>query len=351
MLSQTSGWAIGGQPAGNDHVLFTQDGGLTWRDVSPPEPVPADPTARKTAIGAFVDLDRARVIYTSADPYEQINMTTVWRTDDGGTTWQASLPLDITGLDLFFPKFIGFSSPEHGWLMVYLGAGMMHEYIGLYTTGDGGHAWNRVLDPYGSAPVQSCDKTGVTFFDAQTGWMTRDCHGVTVGLTLETTLDGGTTWISLPLQAPASNPGAFDEPNVCYVHSPHLFSDYVGTLGVSCEQFDETKASSDDPWTNKRSYMFRTDDGGGSWTILEYPGGALDFLSPDMILALGRTISISQDAGEHWQTVKTVAWDGQFSFVDETTGWAVARSDGAIAFVRTTNGGKSWQEVHPVIRP
>jgi photosystem II stability/assembly factor-like uncharacterized protein len=97
--------------------------------------------------------------------------------------------------------------------------------------------------------------------------------------------------------------------------------------------------------------MFRTDDGGGSWTILEYPGGALDFLSPDMILALGRTISISLDAGEHWQTVKTVAWDGQFSFVDETTGWAVARSDGAIAFVRTTNGGKSWQEVHPVIRP
>jgi photosystem II stability/assembly factor-like uncharacterized protein len=351
MIDRTSGWAIGGEEAGDDHVLFTNDAGQTWADVSPPEPAPADAATTKAAIGAFLDASRAWVIYTSADPTVQIELTTVWRTSDGGKTWQPGLPLDISNLDIFSPIFIGFSGPQDGWLMVYLGAGMMHEYIALYTSHDGGREWTRVLDPYSTAPVQSCDKTGVTFFDAKAGWMTRDCHGVTVGLTMESTLDGGTTWISLPLPTPAGDPGAFDAPNVCSVHSPRLFSDYIGALAVSCEQYDESKAGSDDPFTNKRSYLYRTQDGGGSWTISSYPGGELDFLSTDEIFALGRDISISHDGGATWQKVKTVAWDGQFSFVDDMNGWAVARSGTAIALVRTTNGGKTWQELHPVIGP
>jgi hypothetical protein len=351
MVGQTSGWAIGGEEAGNDHILFTDDGGLTWGDVSPPEPLPSDPTAKKSAIGAFLDANLAWVIYASGDPTVQIDLTTVWRTSDGGRTWQPGPALDITGMDIFSPIFIGFSGQQDGWLMVYLGAGMMHEYIAIFTTHNGGREWTRVLDPFGTAPVQGCDKTGVRFFDANVGWMTRDCHGVTEGLTVESTLDGGTTWISLTLPAPASDPGAFDYPNVCSVHSPRLFSDYIGALGVSCEQYDDSKAGSDDPFTNKRSYLYWTEDGGGSWTISSYPGGELDFLSSDEILALGRTISISHDAGVLWQTVKTVSWDGQFSFVDDTNGWAVARSAGAIAFVRTTDGGKTWRELHPIISP
>jgi photosystem II stability/assembly factor-like uncharacterized protein len=281
----------------------------------------------------------------------QIGLTNVWRTEDGGTTWQPSLPLDIAGLDLFFPKFIGSSGAQDGWLMVDLGAGMMHEYVALYTTHDGGRAWTRVLDPFGTSPVQGCDKTAVIFVNSHTGWMTRDCHGVTEGLTLESTLDGGSTWISLPIPLPASDPGAFDYPNVCMVHSPHLVSDFTGEVGVSCEQYDETRAGSDDPFTNKRSYLYRTQDGGGSWAINDYPGGAFEFISPDVILALGRTIYISRDGGAHWQAVKAVAWDGQFSFVDDMIGWAVARSEGATAFVRTTNGGRTWQELHPIIQP
>jgi photosystem II stability/assembly factor-like uncharacterized protein len=120
---------------------------------------------------------------------------------------------------------------------------------------------------------------------------------------------------------------------------------------VSCEQYDETKAGSDDPFSNKRSYLYRTQDGGGSWAINDYPGGMLEFINPDVILALGRTIYVSRDGGAHWQAVKAVAWDGQFSFVDDMIGWAVARSEGATALVRTTNGGRTWQELHPITQP
>ena len=38
MVSPTTGWAIGHQDPDEDHILYSQDGGLTWKDVSPPEP-------------------------------------------------------------------------------------------------------------------------------------------------------------------------------------------------------------------------------------------------------------------------------------------------------------------------
>ena len=44
-------------------------------------------------------------------------------------------------------------------------------------------------------------------------------------------------------------------------------------------------------------------------------------------------------------------WDGQFSFVDLNTGWAVATNAGQIALVRTVDGGGTWQEVRPVVAP
>jgi photosystem II stability/assembly factor-like uncharacterized protein len=48
-----------------------------------------------------------------------------------------------------------------------------------------------------------------------------------------------------------------------------------------------------------------------------------------------------------WTHVKTVAWDGQFSFVDASNGWAVATSGDETALVRTTDGGATWGEVDP----
>jgi hypothetical protein len=50
-----------------------------------------------------------------------------------------------------------------------------------------------------------------------------------------------------------------------------------------------------------------------------------------------------------------VHWDGQFSFVSDSLGWAVARAAGntgtLIALVQTRDGAQSWVEIHPVIAP
>jgi hypothetical protein len=44
-----------------------------------------------------------------------------------------------------------------------------------------------------------------------------------------------------------------------------------------------------------------------------------------------------------------VNWDGQFSFVDASNGWAVAQAEEEIALVRTTDGGRIWQMIEPQI--
>jgi hypothetical protein len=58
---------------------------------------------------------------------------------------------------------------------------------------------------------------------------------------------------------------------------------------------------------------------------------------------------MTTDSGQTWTYLKTVNWVGQFSFIDETHGWAVARSGDEIALVNTTDGGRTWDIIEPQI--
>ena len=60
MFTETAGWAIGGEEDPGKLVLITRDGGNTWTDVSPPEPVS---NIQKIAFGFFLDADTAWVTY------------------------------------------------------------------------------------------------------------------------------------------------------------------------------------------------------------------------------------------------------------------------------------------------
>jgi hypothetical protein len=51
------------------------------------------------------------------------------------------------------------------------------------------------------------------------------------------------------------------------------------------------------------------------------------------------------DGGRIWTKIKTVAWDGTFSFIDRWRGWAVAVAGQDVALVRTLDSGRSWQIV------
>jgi len=107
-------------------------------------------------------------------------------------------------------------------------------------------------------------------------------------------------------------------------------------------------------------YLYSTDDTGKSWhsatmpsgfKIPDIPAGGLFFTNATSGLALSRWIYRTDDGGNSWSAGKQVNWDGQFSFVDLNTGWAVARNGGEIALVKTLDGGGTWQVIQPRIGP
>jgi photosystem II stability/assembly factor-like uncharacterized protein len=55
----------------------------------------------------------------------------------------------------------------------------------------------------------------------------------------------------------------------------------------------------------------------------------------------------TETGGASWSFVKSVYWRGEFDFVDEVHGWALAYARGENALVRTTNGGRTWELLSP----
>ena len=267
MVSSTDGWALGGLADGADHVLRSQDGGLHWLDVSPPDRAlqSEDPWSAR---GLMTGLGEDRwVVFGQSPPSETSPDIVVWHSRDAGQSWTPSQPLGVEGLlEFFTPAYMGFTDAKAGWLLVSVGAGMSHEYVVLYTTADGGKAWEKVMDPYGDQPVMAFYKTGLTFADAQHGWMTRDGAGVMDGVRVDVTADGGRTWVSHELEAP---PGAeaFTYPLACYPHSPMMASAMSGIVGVSCRQYAQGEVS------EGPHYIYRTEDGWKTWTARRIPAG------------------------------------------------------------------------------
>ncbi len=111
----------------------------------------------KAATGFFQDAHTAWVTYAIGGGTPVPTQPVVWHTTDGGATWTASQPLDVTGLaEIYVPSELQFVAGQTGWLLVHVGAGMNHDYVALYRSTDGGATWTRILDPYNDGGIQSC---------------------------------------------------------------------------------------------------------------------------------------------------------------------------------------------------
>jgi photosystem II stability/assembly factor-like uncharacterized protein len=350
MLDPFSGWAIGGLNQTGDHVFRTADGGQTWIDVTPPEPAPpAGETA--SAIGAFHDASTAWVAYAGGDfpPPEYVYL---WSTHDGGASWSYSAIQSSISPEAFRPWFIDFVDSTHGWLLVYLGAGMSHNYVILLSTSDSGQTWVSLVNPENAQDIQSCPKTGMVFYDAHNGWLTRQCGGLYDSPFIDRTTDGGSTWTQVGLPAPLSHPDLFSS-HVCDPYSPNPFSAQAVTLALKCRNTSD--------YTSEQDFVYSTTDGGATWHIYDLPaqytlGEGLSFPDPQTGFAFGRRIYRTSNGGQTWTFVQQVYWDGQFSFVSPSLGWAAvvsydSNNNQQLALVNTIDGGATWGLLNPIVAP
>jgi photosystem II stability/assembly factor-like uncharacterized protein len=344
MLDQESGWAIGDTGAAVESILRTADGGGTWREVTPAEAL-SHPEQGTQALGYFQGKDRAWVVYFTP-PGSTPEPAVVWRTQDGGQTWQSSQALDLSGLEsIFDPSHLQLADDRVGWMLVHVGVGMNHDYVAFFKSTDGGQSWNRLLDPYNDGGIQSCYKHDLLFTDAQHGWLTGTCNGVAAGVLLFRTADGGVSWQEVKLPAPASSPNLFTSFEVaCGSSSPAFLDTQTGYIDVSCDLYTQ------EPRTTEH-YLFFTDDGGDTWTSTPYPGGELRFFDVQTGLALGQEIFKTEDGGASWTKISVVTWEGLFDFPAEGYGWAIARSGDKIALVFSQDGGQYWTIVQPRLAP
>ena len=218
---------------------------------------------------------------------------------------------------------------------------MQKVFSSLSRTTDGGASWTMILDPTTDSSIQGFDKTGGGFINSEYGWITRDFRGVATYLYLDISGDGGATWQNLEMPAPASDPDAFST-CICGLYDPTLVNTAIGAVRLHCTCFLEDLRV-------EKNFLYRTIDGGSSWTIQSMPGGDLEFISGQTYYAVGREIYRTSDSGKNWDLIKTVNWDGQFSFINQNNALVVAYNPDTdvYALVITKDGCKSFQAISP----
>ncbi len=344
MIDASTGWAfthpnlyaVGG------YILRTTDGGLHWKNVSPPY-----------SSGQQYDDGETTVFLSPSIAWVVTARHRVYHTTDGGQTWQErqlSPPADSNAT-----AYVTFINAQDGWLL-FNASLTTGESLSIFRTTDGGNTWITIASTGTSAtqlPNGVYDWT-VGFLDARTGWASAGYSDLTSPARFYVTRDGGVTWHpqSLPLPPGETAVGLS-------ALAPKFFTAQDGILPVLfyATSHDEGLA------------LYVTHNGGVSWsstaplyTAVPQSSGAaqtvagislLDMNNAWVIGNSGISLYTTQDAGQHWQTVSGPAPNGiqSISFVSHLTGWVLVSADSTTSFLyRTTDGGRSWTEILRILR-
>jgi len=359
MLNRTNGWAISQVDTDlTDHILFTHDGGQTWQECTPGEALANQPVEGQSAT-AFFDADGNAWITFSANAQQQgrpVNQVAhvIWRSRDGGISWQVSQTLDISGIpaDFFSVSHLEFLDAQHGWALAHLGMGVNHDYIAVFSTQDGGQTWQRLIDPLKNPELMVCAKTGLAFVTPATAWLTGNCPGLLDGLFYFSSTDSGQSWHPVALNVPTDQPaGIFSRDDAgCGVPTIIYNSARAVLFSVRC-----LFAVVNRPVT----WLYASKENGQPYARrLPVAFGSFSFISPDegwLVGAQQNDLSApggvyhTVDGGFTWEQMIATAWQGTPDFVDSSVGWVIAQSADKLALVQTEDGGRSWAALNPVI--
>ena len=229
------------------------------------------------------------------------------RTNDGGITWYNVTPPDVKETGSAVSTFI--LDKDHAWVQKPDFNNFPNNGL-LYHTADGGLTWTISSTPFSGGDL--------SFLDASNGWMLADL-GVGAGsnaVSVFQTKDAGATWTQ------------------SYTNDPNLpdSGDSLPLGGIKSDLIPlnmQTAWVSGVTYASGSIYLFRTDDGGHTWTQvqLELPSGAAN-----------SELGIDRD---------------QMKFFSAKDGYLVVRMSGEqnqTAVYTTSDSGDTWK-LSPTIIP
>lgn len=312
MESELIGWGVADLPENQDRenwrtrILRTVDGGANWFDVSPStEMFLTSPEV------FFLDSDHAWFVGISQNVDPSTYTINVWRTQNGGQIWEASLP--ITFPDIPPGYSIDFSDSLHGILDVVTNVAAGTTWFQPFATSDGGSHWETLPaitktcmeTPY-NIEVNPCEcwqyDHSQTFFSAQEGILQIICGE---DMIIYHTHDGGKTW---------------EQP---YRHAGMITAKFADFVDADNGWW---LATEDSPTNLKGRALYVTHDGGESWNEIT---PVIDISDLTDLFPNGNALELITD----------------FEFIDTQIGWAIITVSDYYDYsiiLKTNDGGFTW---------
>lgn len=319
------GWASEGIPG---RLFITTDGGIHWRDISPPVLMRKD-------FGLGSDLTSGSFL-SSSDFFVSVYHSykdVLYHTTDGGRKW-----LQAGSFPNSAEAWVSFVNDQRGWVAVDNGSAGGAGSVTIYETMNSGSLWSIVSRsgsvtgaPGTTGNPGTCRESGLSVSGTSVSPVLWLSGASNLAPCLVCSLDGGKLWTGCngPSDPSKGSGGEAWPPVFSSTSSGALVATY-GTPHKSVTAF------------------FTTTNGGDIWSERPPPPaqpGLMDVVSSTTWFATAnRTLYTTTDSGNNWTSVPTLlvfggGEPGTLDFVNTLDGWVVLKSE----IWRTTDGGRQWE--------
>jgi len=319
-------------------VWKTVDAGHNWRNVS-------DGFIATGSVGAIaVSQSHPETVYVGMGEHAIRGNTShgdgVYRSDDGGETWQhlglkdtrqiSNIVIHPTDPDLVYVAALG-----HAW-----GA---NEERGIYRSNNGGQSWEKILymnEDVGAGDLEMDPSDPETLYAGM--WEVRryawGLRGAGPGTGLYKSTDGGDSWENL-----TNNSGLPTGEN-------------RGRIGVAVSGADSDRVWAIIEAEDDQTGIFRSDNGGESWQVVSqraelsqrpwyYHRIHAHPTDPDRVYVQNTRLWHSDDGGRNYEMIPIPHGDSHDLWIDPNDPERMIEANDGGGNT-TFNGGKSWSSIY-----